>query len=77
MMNAECRIAFPYVYRWGVTAGLAEFKGRRCRVLRRGKLNSALVEFADGTTHVISRNALARALPRVATEGAENAEEAN
>ncbi|MCB0684226.1 MAG: hypothetical protein KDC32_25460 [Saprospiraceae bacterium] len=36
--------------------------GRTCRVLVRGKLNSALVEFIDnGQREVISRNALRKA----------------
>lgn len=35
--------------------------GRRCRVLARGTMNSALVEFEDGQREVISRNALRRA----------------
>ena len=45
-----------YVYRWGKY--LPDLKGRLCRVLARGSMNSALVEFEDGTRHVVSRNAL-------------------
>jgi hypothetical protein len=33
---------------------------RRLRILARGTMNSALVEFEDGARHVISRNALRR-----------------
>lgn len=36
-------------------------KGQRCRVLARGKMNSALVEFEDGYKTVTSRNGLRRA----------------
>lgn len=46
-----------YVYRWG--RYLPALKGQRCRVLARGKLNTALVEFVEtGVKHVVSRNAL-------------------
>ena len=45
-----------YVSRWGKWR--PELKGRRCRVLARGGMNTALVRFEDGTEHVISRNAL-------------------
>ena len=33
---------------------------RHCRILARGKLNSALVEFENGQCEVISRHALRR-----------------
>ena len=33
-------------------------KGQACRVICRGKMNSALVEFEDGFKMVTSRNAL-------------------
>jgi hypothetical protein len=45
-----------YPYRWRVRTRLAERFGMRCRVLVRGALNSALVEFADGFQVVTSRN---------------------
>jgi hypothetical protein len=32
--------------------------GRRCRLIARGTMNSRLVEFEDGTRHVVSGNAL-------------------
>lgn len=35
-------------------------KGQKCRLLARGKMNSAMVEFEDGERAVISRNALKR-----------------
>jgi hypothetical protein len=59
-----------YVYAWGprwknwpASSPLKQLdrKGRRCRVLARGSMNSALVEFEDGLRAVISRNALRRA----------------
>lgn len=49
-----------YVFRWGKY--LPHWKGRLCRVLARGKLNSALVRFEDnGERAIVSRNALRRA----------------
>ena len=41
---------------WRVRAKLPERFGQRCRVLARGKMNSCLVEFEDGTLVVTSRN---------------------
>lgn len=54
-----------YTYSWGPrfrVPGLPvlDRKGQRCRVLARGAMNSALVEFEDGAREVISRNALRR-----------------
>jgi hypothetical protein len=47
-----------YLYLWVWRARLPERKGQRCRVLVRGKMNSALVEFEDGFKVITSRNAL-------------------
>jgi len=55
------RDLFPplYVFQWGNNAKRATLKGRTCRVIARGTMNSALVEFTDnGQQEVISRNAL-------------------
>lgn len=38
-------------------------KGQLCRVLVRGKMNSALIEFKDGYRAIVSRNALRKAQP--------------
>jgi hypothetical protein len=40
---------------WRIKTRLPERKGQPCRVLARGKLNSCLVEFADGKRVVTSR----------------------
>lgn len=48
-----------YVYRWGKYR--PDLKGQRCRVLARGTMNSALVEFESGERHIVSRNALRKA----------------
>jgi len=66
---------FPYVWLWRWRTWQlpgATFKGpwfgdgvdragQRCRVLARGGMNSALVEFADGYRVVTSRGGLRRA----------------
>jgi hypothetical protein len=50
-----------YVYRWGNNAKRAAMKGRICRVLARGAMNSAMIEFVDnGEISIVSRNALQR-----------------
>jgi hypothetical protein len=51
-------MTYPFVYRWRKYR--PELCGQRCRVLARGKMNSALVEFESGVKHVVSRNALRR-----------------
>lgn len=52
---------FPYIWFWhGKPHRPIYRKGQRCRVLARGKMNSALVEFEDGFKVVTSRNALRR-----------------
>ena len=48
-----------YIYRWGVRyPRTLDRKGQACRVIARGRMNSALVEFEDGFRAVVSRNAL-------------------
>jgi len=48
-----------YIYRWGNNPKRLTMKGRICKVLCRGKMNSCLIEFTDnGQKEVISRNAL-------------------
>jgi hypothetical protein len=44
----------PYIYRWNREGR----KGQPCRLLVRGKMNSILVEFADGHRMVTSVNAI-------------------
>ena len=47
---------------WRVRTRLPERFGQRCRVLARGSMNTALVEFEDGYRVTTSRNYL-RKLP--------------
>lgn len=59
--------AYPYIWQWNKWPAHPTLwqpgnrRGQRCRVLRRGKMNSALVEFEDGHKVVTSRNGLRRA----------------
>lgn len=47
---------FDYVWYWRVKLG--DRKGHPCRVVTRGALNSALVEFEDGYRVLTSRYAV-------------------
>lgn len=52
-----------YVYAWGNNSRRAELKGRQCRVLARGGMNTVLVEFLDNGERVTtSRRAIRRVL---------------
>jgi len=50
----------PLNYYWRVKTRLSERKGQPCAVLVRGKMNSCLVQFADGCRVVTSRNYVRR-----------------
>ena len=51
-----------FIYVWRVRTRLPERFGTRCRVLARGSMNSAKVEFeSDGYTVITSRNYLRKA----------------
>ena len=45
------------VYTWGNNSKRATMKGRRCRPISFGKMNSALVEFENGQKEIVSRRA--------------------
>lgn len=45
---------------WRIRKWLPERFGQRCRVLATGTLNSALIEFEDGTRHVVCRYSVRR-----------------
>lgn len=45
-----------HIYRWRKYR--PDLYGKRCRVVARGAMNSCLVEFEDGTRHVVSRYAV-------------------
>lgn len=50
---------FGRLWRWRVN--LPARHGQRCRVVARGAMNSALIEFLDGERHVVSRYAFRKA----------------
>jgi len=50
-------------HRWYWRKWLPERHGQLCRVLVTGRMNSALVEFSDGTTVVTSRYAVRKVQP--------------
>lgn len=65
--------AFAYTYGWGprwkawpASSKLNQLdrKGEPCRVLARGAMNSALIEFQDGLQAVVSRSALRKCKPK-------------
>jgi len=49
---------FPYYYVWKINLKRLFLYKMNCRVLKRLKLNSAIVEFELGHREIISRNAL-------------------
>lgn len=49
---------FPYIYAWGNNKKRATMKGRACRILAYGRMNSRLIEFENGQREVVSGNAL-------------------
>jgi len=50
------------LYYWRVSTRLPERKGELCRMLKRGKMNNALIEFVrDGYKVVTSRNYIRKA----------------
>jgi hypothetical protein len=52
-----------YRYRWKNNSKRLTLYGRICKVLKRLPMNSAIVEFENGQTEVISRNALEKVKP--------------
>jgi hypothetical protein len=64
-MTDEGCTEYPYLYSWRLNklygpAGSPLYR-KRCRVLARGAMNARMVEFEDGTRHIISGNALRKA----------------
>ena len=41
---------------WRIRVRLSERYGQQCRVIARGTMNSACIEFEDGVRHIVSRN---------------------
>ena len=51
-----------YIFAWKNNPKRMTLYGRQCRVIYRGRPNSALVKFENGQIEVISRNALRRVM---------------
>jgi hypothetical protein len=51
---------YPDRFAWGNNEKRKELKDRYFKILERGAMNSALVEFEDGSREIISRNAIRR-----------------
>ena len=51
---------YDRIWRWRTT--LPDRHGQRLRIVARGTMNSALVEFDDGTRHIVSRFAFRKAV---------------
>jgi hypothetical protein len=51
-----------YIYTWGNSEKRQQLKGKRCCVLTWGKGGRCLVQFDDGSQHVVNRLALKRVL---------------
>lgn len=49
---------YPYVYRWENNPTDAKFKGKICRLVCRGALNTVMLEFEDGTRVATSGDAI-------------------
>jgi hypothetical protein len=65
--NAKVVEVTPFTHVWYWRARLPDRKGQPCRVLARGALNSALVEFADGAKVITSRYAVRKSKPPAET----------
>lgn len=62
-MTAASEYPMTHTYAWGPRGnlpGAMSRKGQRCRLLARGGMNSAMVQFEDGYLAVVSRNAIRR-----------------
>ena len=62
LVNDGGRAVVPlYRFCWGNNPKRATMQGRVCRVICRGTMNSAMIEFTDsGQREVVSRNALCK-----------------
>ena len=53
----------PFDRYWRLRVRLPERYGKLCRVIARGTMNSAMIEFEDGVRHIVSRNAFRKVKP--------------
>jgi hypothetical protein len=55
-----------YEYRWSNNEVRKRMKGRKCRILARGKMNTCMIKFLDnGQIEAVSRNSLRKVADRV------------
>jgi hypothetical protein len=54
---------FDHIWFWNPRMGEKTRKGKRCRVLKRGKRNSIMVELEDGEIVIASRYSIRKAPP--------------
>jgi hypothetical protein len=52
-----------YIYGWKNNSKRKALYGRKCRLIKRLKMNSAAVVFDNGQFEIISRNALRKVKP--------------
>jgi len=45
-------------YRWGNNEKRATMKGRDCKIIARGKMNSIQIEFENGQREIVSRRSV-------------------
>jgi hypothetical protein len=55
---------YPYIYNWGNNPVRAKLKGKKCRILARGKMNSVALEFENGQQIITSANSFYRELEK-------------
>lgn len=51
---------YPLVYTWGNNPKRQTMKGRACRVIARGRMNSCLIELDNGQREIVSRYSVRR-----------------
>jgi len=49
-----------HIYAWGNNSKRLAMKGRKCRIIARGRMNSIMIEFEDGQREIVSRRAIRR-----------------
>ena len=61
LVLGDSTVKYPYIWFWGPKGlRVLDRKGKRCRVLCRGRMNSAAIEFEDGYRVVVIRNGIRR-----------------
>jgi len=61
--GGKIKIKTTHRFAWGNNPKRATLKGRECKILASGKMNSIVVEFEDGQKECVSRMAVRRLIP--------------